>query len=143
MILAAPSSTGSTLSCSLAWRISGKGKKCKYGKNFTIYPRALFIHVVIPGQEPGAADLPQDFKFPKMKVFSPFLVRYIIQCVSKDIGLNLVSILDNLRVPRVVGLGNGAGANIITRYWDTITVRILKMKCSGLACATPAGCMGL
>jgi len=75
--------------------------------NFVMQPgmadirkRALFIHVVIPGQEPGAADLPQDFKFPKMK----------------DIGLNLVSILDNLRVPRVVGLGNGAGANIITRF---------------------------
>merc|ERR1712106_857824 len=76
--------------------------------NFVMQPvmedirkRALFIHVVIPGQEPGAADLPQDFKFPKMKVFSPCMVRYIIQCISKDIGLNLVTILDNLRVPRV------------------------------------------
>merc|ERR1711892_505812 len=75
--------------------------------NFVMQPgmadirkRALFIHVVIPGQEPGAADLPQDFKFPKMK----------------DIGLNLVSILDNLRIPQVIGLGDGAGANIITRF---------------------------
>jgi len=65
-----------------------------------IRKRAIFIHVAIPGQEPGASDLATEFKFPKMK----------------DLGLNLVSILDNMRVPRVVGLGNGAGANIITRF---------------------------
>jgi len=56
--------------------------------------------VAIPGQEPGAADLRQDFSFPKMK----------------DLGLNLVSILDHLRIPQVIGLGDGAGANIITRF---------------------------
>ena len=67
---------------------------------FIIQHRAMFIHVAIPGQEPGASDLASEFKFPKMK----------------DLGLNLVSILDNLRVPQVIGLGNGAGANIITRY---------------------------
>ena len=33
----------------------------------------------------------------------------------QDLGLNLVSILDNLRIPQVIGLGDGAGANIITR----------------------------
>ena len=30
--------------------------------------------------------------------------------------MNLVNVLDNLRVPRVVGLGNGAGANIMLRF---------------------------
>jgi len=65
-----------------------------------IRSRALFIHVAVPGQEPGAEDLPGSFKFPKMQ----------------DLGLNLVSILDNLRIPRVVALGNGAGGNIITRF---------------------------
>ena len=34
----------------------------------------------------------------------------------QDLGLNLVTVLDNLRIQRVVGLGDGAGANIITRY---------------------------
>jgi len=62
--------------------------------------RALFVHVAIPGQEPGASDLPDDFIFPKIK----------------DLGLNLVSILDHLRIPQVVGVGDGAGANIITRF---------------------------
>eukprot|EP00092_Neocalanus_flemingeri_P011887 GFUD01012819.1.p1 GENE.GFUD01012819.1~~GFUD01012819.1.p1 ORF type:complete len:880 (+),score=232.59 GFUD01012819.1:62-2701(+) len=65
-----------------------------------IQQRSLFIHVAIPGQEPGAPELPQEFRFPKMK----------------DLGLNLVSILDNLQIPRVIGLGDGAGANIITRF---------------------------
>jgi len=65
-----------------------------------IRSRALFIHVSVPGQEPGAENLPGSFKFPKMQ----------------DLGLNLVSILDNLRIPRVIALGNGAGGNIITRF---------------------------
>ena len=47
--------------------------------------RALFVHVVMPGQEPGAADLPDNFVFPTMDV----------------IGLNLVTILDHLRIKQV------------------------------------------
>ena len=35
---------------------------------FNTFSRASFIHVAIPGQEPGAADLPKDFVFPKIKV---------------------------------------------------------------------------
>jgi len=62
--------------------------------------RSLFIHVALPGQEPGAAELPQDFIFPKMQ----------------ELGMTLVTVLDHLRISRVVGLGDGAGANIITRF---------------------------
>ena len=61
--------------------------------------RALFVHVALPGQEPGAEDLHQDIRFPKMQ----------------ELGLNLVTVLDHLRITRVVGLGDGAGANIISR----------------------------
>lgn len=65
-----------------------------------IRSRSVFLHVAIPGQEPGAQDLPKDFSFPTMQ----------------QIGVGLVTILDQLRVKSVVGLGNGAGANIITRF---------------------------
>jgi len=65
-----------------------------------IRSRSVFLHVAIPGQEPGAQDLPKDFSFPTMQ----------------QIGIGLVTILDQLRVKSVVGLGNGAGANIITRF---------------------------
>ena len=54
----------------------------------------------MPGQEPGAEDLHPDFVFPKMG----------------ELGLGLVTVLDHLRISRVVGLGDGAGANIIARY---------------------------
>ena len=82
--------------------------------------RSVFLHVVIPGQEPGAKDLPKDFSFPTMH----------------QLGIGLVTILDQLRIARsliasgncqklssssVVGLGDGAGANIITRYYHTAT----------------------
>merc|ERR1719334_1469671 len=65
-----------------------------------IRARSVFLHVVIPGQEPGAKDLPKDFTFPTMH----------------QLGIGLVTILDQLRTTRVVGLGDGAGANIITRF---------------------------
>ena len=31
-------------------------------------PRALFLHVSLPGQVNGAEDLPRDFNFPSMEV---------------------------------------------------------------------------
>ena len=61
--------------------------------------RALFLHISIPGQAPGAEDLESDFSFPTMDA----------------IGLNLVTVLDHLRIKQVVGLGDGAGANIMLR----------------------------
>ena len=79
--------------------------------------RALFIHVSVPGQEPGAENLPGSFKFPKMQVchVKQRQQHRTLKVFSQDLGLNLVSILDNLRIPRVIALGNGAGGNIITR----------------------------
>ena len=65
-----------------------------------IRKRSLFLHVALPGQEPAAEDLPKDFTFPSMA----------------QIGLSLVTVLDHLRVPRVVGVGDGAGGNILLRF---------------------------
>jgi len=62
--------------------------------------RCMFMHVVMPGQEPGAAPLSDDYIFPSMQ----------------DLGLNLVTVLDLLRVSQVVLLGEGAGANIFMRF---------------------------
>ena len=46
--------------------------------------RSVFLHMVIPGQEPGAKDLPKDFSFP----------------IMHQLGIGLVTILDQLRIPR-------------------------------------------
>jgi pimeloyl-ACP methyl ester carboxylesterase len=62
--------------------------------------RALFLHVDLPGQEPEAKDLDPNFTYPTMQ----------------DLGTNILTVLDQLRVNRVVGLGIGAGGNVITRF---------------------------
>merc|ERR1712080_737064 len=45
-------------------------------------------------------DLPKESAFPSMSA----------------LGLGLVTVLDQMRVPMVIGLGDGAGANIISRF---------------------------
>jgi len=65
-----------------------------------IRKRSLFLHVVVPGQTLDGEELSPKFNFP----------------TCQDLALNLVSILDQMRVTRVIGMGNGAGANIITRF---------------------------
>jgi len=62
-----------------------------------IRKRALFLHVALPGQTMNAEDLPSDYSYPSLE----------------SIGLNLVTVLDQLRVGHVVGLGDTAGGNII------------------------------
>ena len=62
--------------------------------------RAVFLHVSLPGQEAECEDLPRDFSFPSLA----------------QLGLSLVTVLDHLRISRVVGLGEGAGANILLRF---------------------------
>jgi len=74
-----------------------------------IRKKSLFLHLVLPGQEPGAEDLPSHYTFPSMD----------------EIGLNLVTVLDSLRVRQVIGLGDGAGANILLRFAMNHPSRVL------------------
>jgi len=62
--------------------------------------RSLFLHVALPGQVPEDEDLPPDYVFPAMHT----------------LGMSLVTVLDQLRISRVVVLGDGAGANIAARF---------------------------
>lgn len=65
-----------------------------------IKERSIFIHVDIPGQEDDAMPLPDDYSFPTMQT----------------IGEDLVNVLDTLHIKYVIGLGEGAGANILARF---------------------------
>jgi pimeloyl-ACP methyl ester carboxylesterase len=65
-----------------------------------IKKRAVFIHVDIPGQEDNAEDLGPDFHFPSMQ----------------NLGEDLVTVLDQLRIKYCIGIGDGAGSNIIVRF---------------------------
>lgn len=79
-----------------------------------IREKAIFIHVDLLGQEDGAEDLD--------KAYPPI----------QDIGEDLVNILDTLRVKCVVGLGEGAGANILLRFGAMHVTR-----CLGILCINP------
>ena len=65
-----------------------------------IRQHAVFVHVDLPGQEDGAEDLADDSPFPK------------IQALGED----LVTVLDLLQIKCCIGIGDGAGANIIIRF---------------------------
>lgn len=65
-----------------------------------IKKRAIFVHIDLPGQEDDAENLPDDFSFPTMQ----------------HLGEDLVTVLDQLRIKYCIGLGDGAGANVITRF---------------------------
>ena len=62
--------------------------------------------MVLPGQEEGAEDLDlgEGAKYPSMQ----------------DLGEDLVCVLDQLKVEFTLGLGEGAGANILARLMELI-----------------------
>jgi len=91
-------------------------KFMKHPSMYQIASRAVFLHVVIPGQEPGAQDLEEQYHFPKMQ----------------EVGSDLVCVLDQLKVKLVVGLGEGAGANILARFG-----MVHPSRCLGLVLVHP------
>lgn len=80
-----------------------------------IKKRAIFVHIDVPGQEDNAEDLPAG-KFPTMQ----------------SLGEDLVTVLDQLRIKYCIGLGDGAGANIIVRFGMMHVTR-----CLGVVCINP------
>ncbi len=57
--------------------------------------RTVWIHVDMPGQEPEAADLKLK-KYPSME----------------EIADELVCVVDHLKIPQVICVGDGTGANL-------------------------------
>ncbi|XP_063701271.1 uncharacterized protein ZK1073.1 isoform X2 [Culicoides brevitarsis] len=76
-----------------------------------IKERSCFIHVDAPGHADNAENLSDSFQYPSFQI----------------LGEDLVTVLDFLHVKYVIGLGEGAGANVLARF--------------GLA--HPARCLGL
>lgn len=90
-----------------------------------IRERTVWIHVDVPGQGYNVPDLPPDYTFPTMQ----------------QIGEDLVNILDQLQVKEVVCFGEGAGANILTRFAMTHIDRVLGI-CLIHATGTTPGLLG-
>uniref|UniRef100_U5EZT5 N-myc downstream regulated n=1 Tax=Corethrella appendiculata TaxID=1370023 RepID=U5EZT5_9DIPT len=65
-----------------------------------IKERSCFIHIDVPGHADSAQTLPDNFQFPSLQL----------------LGEELVTVLDFLHVKYVIGLGEGAGANVLARF---------------------------
>ncbi|XP_058454562.1 uncharacterized protein ZK1073.1 isoform X3 [Malaya genurostris] len=65
-----------------------------------IKERSCFIHIDVPGHAENAPNLPENFQFPSLQL----------------LGEELVTVLDFLHVKYVIGLGEGAGANVLARF---------------------------
>ncbi|XP_030374900.1 exocyst complex component 4 isoform X3 [Scaptodrosophila lebanonensis] len=65
-----------------------------------IKERSCFIHCIVPGHADNADALPDSFPFPSLQT----------------LGEDLVTVLDYLHVKYVIGLGEGAGANVLARF---------------------------
>ncbi|KAL0840746.1 hypothetical protein ABMA28_015932 [Loxostege sticticalis] len=64
-----------------------------------IKERSCIIHVDVPGHEENSPDLPDSYQFPSLQT----------------LGEDLITVLDFLHVRYAVGLGEGAGANVLAR----------------------------
>lgn len=84
-----------------------------------IKDRSVFIHIDVPGHEDNADVLPDD-QFPSLQV----------------LGEDLVTVLDILHVRYVIGLGEGAGANVIARFGlahGSRTLGLILINCTASA----------
>ncbi|XP_077291583.1 uncharacterized protein ZK1073.1 isoform X2 [Arctopsyche grandis] len=85
-----------------------------------IRDRSCFIHIDVPGHEDNAPDLPDSYQFPTLQT----------------LGEDLVTVLDFLHVKYAVGLGEGAGANVLARCGLAHPRRLLGLiliNCTGSA----------
>lgn len=65
-----------------------------------IKERSCFIHIDVPGHADNAPTLPDSFQFPTLQT----------------LGEDLITVLDFLHVKYVIGLGEGAGAQVLARF---------------------------
>lgn len=79
--------------------------------------RVIWLNVNLPGQEPESPDLDTK-KYPSLE----------------QLGDGLISVLDELKIPQVVCMGQGAGANIAFYFAIKHSSR-----CLGLVLTDPVG----
>ncbi|KAG5682124.1 hypothetical protein PVAND_011500 [Polypedilum vanderplanki] len=85
-----------------------------------IKERSCFIHVDVPGHADNNAPLPDNFTFPSLQT----------------LGEDLVTVLDYLHVKYVIGLGEGAGANVLARFGlkhPSRCLGLILINCTGSA----------
>ncbi|XP_070493092.1 uncharacterized protein ZK1073.1 isoform X3 [Chironomus tepperi] len=85
-----------------------------------IKERSCFIHVDVPGHADNSGALSDNFTFPSLQT----------------LGEDLVTVLDYLHVKYVIGLGEGAGANVLARFGlkhPSRCLGLILINCTGSA----------
>lgn len=85
-----------------------------------IKERSCFIHVDVPGHADNSGPLSDNFVFPSLQT----------------LGEDLVTVLDYLHVKYVIGLGEGAGANVLARFGlkhPSRCLGLILINCTGSA----------
>lgn len=85
-----------------------------------IKERSCFVHIDVPGHEDNSKVLPDSFQFPSLQT----------------LGEDLVTVLDFLHVKYIIGLGEGAGANVLARFGlahPTRCLGLILINCTGSA----------
>ncbi|KAL7033001.1 hypothetical protein ACKWTF_007451 [Chironomus riparius] len=85
-----------------------------------IKERSCFIHVDVPGHADNSGALSDNFAFPSLQT----------------LGEDLVTVLDYLHVKYVIGLGEGAGANVLARFGlkhPSRCLGLILINCTGSA----------
>jgi len=83
-----------------------------------IKQRSLFIHLDLIGQQDDQPELPSNFEFPPIKTIGEEL---------------LLEVLDKLKIRLIVGIGEGAGANILVLFANKHHSRVLGLVLIHLA----------
>ncbi|KAJ8873495.1 hypothetical protein PR048_024313, partial [Dryococelus australis] len=91
-----------------------------------IKERSVFIHIDVPGHEDNASNLPDSFQFPSLQV----------------LGEELIKVVEFLNVKYVIGLGEGAGANVLARFGlahPSHVLGLILINCTGSAASVLEG----
>lgn len=98
-----------------------------------IKERSCFIHIDVPGHADNAEALAEGFVLPSHSSFSQknntnylhLLFQSFPFPTLQMMGEDLVTVLDFLHVKYVIGLGEGAGANVLARFGLAHPTRVL------------------
>ncbi|XP_063231111.1 uncharacterized protein ZK1073.1 isoform X2 [Bacillus rossius redtenbacheri] len=91
-----------------------------------IKERSVFIHIDVPGHEDNASNLPDSFQFPTLQA----------------LGEELIKVVEFLNVKYVIGLGEGAGANVLARFGlahPSHVLGLILINCTGSAASVMEG----
>ena len=79
-----------------------------------------------PGQEEGAAPLPEGYEYPTMEQLAEQVRFRAVTCSPLHSRLQVQEVLNHFSLVRYIGIGIGLGANVLVRHALQVGVQIVK-----------------